>query len=90
MLDPGRREFLSKAAMAAGPVAPRRTCRRGRIAAELRNSVLLKHVGALALAGWLTRRSLEAIATIWRVRSVVSKGRMYDCGHLWQFVGLRP
>ena len=37
------------------PVAPRRTCRRGRIIAELRSSVLVKHVGALALAGCLTR-----------------------------------
>jgi imidazolonepropionase-like amidohydrolase len=33
---------------------------------------------------------LEAIANIRRVRSVVSQGRMYDCGQLWRFVGFRP
>jgi imidazolonepropionase-like amidohydrolase len=33
---------------------------------------------------------LETIANIRRVRSVISQGRMYDCGQLWRVVGFRP
>jgi imidazolonepropionase-like amidohydrolase len=33
---------------------------------------------------------LETIANIRAVRSVISQGRMYDCGQLWRVVGFRP
>jgi imidazolonepropionase-like amidohydrolase len=33
---------------------------------------------------------LETIANIRAVRSVISQGRMYDCGQLWRVAGFRP
>ena len=33
---------------------------------------------------------LESISNIRRVKSVVAKGRLYDCAALWQSAGFQP
>jgi imidazolonepropionase-like amidohydrolase len=33
---------------------------------------------------------LESISNIRKVRSVVTRGKLYDCAQLWQSVGFRP
>jgi imidazolonepropionase-like amidohydrolase len=47
-------------------------------------------VGKRADLVLLEGNPLQSIANIRRVRSVISQGRMYDCGQLWRVVGFRP